>query len=132
MGLRPSVVTFRRICAVGACAKGPQRREGRKEKSKGQDARGNHHSMTYPQVAGTWLSLRPSRLCGLLGLRSIAWIRLRGHGSARHDLSQDGGAARAGRTRDIAGLTQQGLVREDGEGQGFLGSVGNAEILMCQ
>ena len=86
--------------------------------------------MTYLQVAGTRLSLRPSRLCGLLGLRSIAWIRLPGHGLAGHDLTQNGGVARPGSVRDIARITVQGLMREDSERQGFLGGVGNAEILV--
>jgi hypothetical protein len=66
-----------RIFAVEASANKPQRRDGRREKSKEEGAQCDHHSVTCLQVAETDLSLRPSRLCGLLGLRSIAWIRLR-------------------------------------------------------
>ena len=51
---------------------------------------------------------------------------------SRHDLSQDRGPPRASRVRDISRFPEQGFVCEDGERQGFLGGVGNAEILMCE
>jgi hypothetical protein len=130
------------IYATGASATEPQRRDGRREKSKGEGAQSDHSSATCLQVAGTPLALhcksgncsqaatnlrketnrgiretrgsqteswpdrimqrgktgerssmilsghdsvisscgfpalRSSRLCGLLGLRSAAWMRL--------------------------------------------------------
>src|ERR1019366_1855487 len=72
----PACCWLSRIYAVRGCAKEPQRREGRREKTKGVDAQSNHHSVTQFQVAESGLSLRPSRLCGLMGLCSIAWPRL--------------------------------------------------------
>jgi hypothetical protein len=65
-----------RIYAVGASTREPQRRDGRREESQREAANGNHHVVPCLRVAETGMSLRRSRLCGLIGLRSTAWLRL--------------------------------------------------------
>src|ERR1035438_3053402 len=65
-----------RIHSMGACAKEPQRREGRREKSEGKGPQFNHRLVTDLQAAEAGPSLRSSRFCGLMGLRSSAWLRL--------------------------------------------------------
>jgi hypothetical protein len=65
------------IYAVGASAREPQRRERRRENSKGESAQSNPHSAARLQVAKQGLSLRSSRLCGFMGLHSISWPRPR-------------------------------------------------------
>ena len=66
-----------RVYSVGAGGRGPQRRDERREKSEGEGAQTDHFSVTDLQAAETGLSLRPSRLCGLTGFPSIAWLQLR-------------------------------------------------------
>ena len=66
-----------RVYSVGAWGKEPQRREERREKWEGEAATANHLSVIDSQVTEIGLSLRPSRLCGLTGLSSTAWSRLR-------------------------------------------------------
>jgi rhomboid family GlyGly-CTERM serine protease len=75
----PCLVTgaFGSVYSVGAATKEPQRREERREKDSGEGAQTNHLSATTLQVTETGPSLRPSRLCGLTGLASTAWSRLR-------------------------------------------------------
>ena len=65
-----------RFYAIRGWTKRPQRRDGRRGRSKGKDAQSNHYSVTCFQVAESGLSLRPSRLCGLICLCSIGWLRL--------------------------------------------------------
>src|SRR5882762_11962912 len=43
------------------------------------------------------------------------------------NFTENGGAARAGGRREVRGAPVERLVREQGEGQGFLGVFGNAE-----
>jgi apolipoprotein N-acyltransferase len=78
-------VALARLCLnglylVGARAKEPQRRDERRENNKGVGAELNRLSAADPQMAGTGLALRPSRLCGFSGLPSSAsfWLRLLG------------------------------------------------------
>ena len=66
-----------RIHSVRVCAKEPQRREERREKNEDSGPQPNHPLGTDLQAAQTGLSLRSSRLCGLMGLPSIVWSRLR-------------------------------------------------------
>ncbi|MGO8931093.1 MAG: tetratricopeptide repeat protein [Limisphaerales bacterium] len=66
-----------RVYSVGAGGREPQRRDERREKSEGEGAQTDHFSVTDLQAAETGLSLRPSRLCGLTGFPSIAWLQLR-------------------------------------------------------
>ena|ERR1022692_939770 len=65
-----------RIHLVRLCAKEPQRREERREMSEDSGSQSNHRLVTDLQAAQTCLSRRSSRLCGLMGLRSIAWLLL--------------------------------------------------------
>jgi hypothetical protein len=67
---------LRRVYSVGARAIEPQRREERREESDGEGAPTDALSATGLQAAEGGLSLRPSRLCGLTGLTSTAWLRL--------------------------------------------------------
>ena len=53
----------------------PQRREERGETSEDSGPQPIHRLVIALQAAETGLSLRSSRLCGLMGLRSIAWSR---------------------------------------------------------
>jgi hypothetical protein len=62
--------------STGACAKEPQRREGRREKQEEMGPQRSHRMVTDLQAAQTGLSLRSSRLCGLIGFRLIAWLGL--------------------------------------------------------
>ena len=50
--------------------------EERREKGEGARARTHHFAVTDLQVTPVGLSLRSSRLCGLMGLGSNAWLRL--------------------------------------------------------
>jgi hypothetical protein len=65
------------VYSVGTHAKEPQRREERRAGSQGKGDQTNHHLVTMPQVTEAGLALRPSRLCGLIGHSSTAWLRLR-------------------------------------------------------
>jgi len=85
--------------------------DGRREKCKGECAQSDRYSLTCLQVAETRLSLRPSRLCGLLSLRSTAWIELNPkRGMNENGLTQASAnsTARAalGCIMDVAGLLQ--------------------------
>ena len=64
------------VHAVGARVEEPQSREERRENRASENTRAVHHLVTSIQAAGTGLPLRPSRLCGLSGLSSTAWLRL--------------------------------------------------------
>jgi rhomboid family GlyGly-CTERM serine protease len=62
----------------------PQRREERREKGRGESAQTNPLTVTTLQVTETGLSLRSSRLCGLMGRASTAWswLSARGEGAS--------------------------------------------------
>jgi len=84
---RPSGPCYRpgldSIDSARACAKEPQRRDDRREKSGGEGAETEHLAVTDFQVAENGLPPRPSRLCGLTGLPSTARIRLGSRSPAR-------------------------------------------------
>ena len=100
-----------RIYAVNGCAEEPQRREGRREKTKGDDARSNHHSVTQFQVAESGLSLCPSRLCGLKCLCSIAWLRLSRTADVLAGLKRGNARKRTLSGKDENGVSRRGRRR---------------------
>jgi general secretion pathway protein D len=63
--------------SAGVRAREAQRREERREKSGGEGAQTNHLSGASLQVSETGLSLRSSRLCGLMERSSTARLRFR-------------------------------------------------------
>ncbi|MGO8929496.1 MAG: M56 family metallopeptidase [Limisphaerales bacterium] len=63
--------------SAGVRVREPQRREERREKSRGEGAQTNHLSGADLQVSETGLSLRSSRLCGLMERSSTARLRFR-------------------------------------------------------
>ena len=71
-----------RVDSVGARAKEPQRRDGRREKSEGEGAQTDWLSVSDQQVTESALAQRSSRLCGLAGFPSTAWSRLRSRSPA--------------------------------------------------
>ena len=74
-----------RVCSVGTQAEEPQRREERREESERGGAQSNHDTVADSRETETGPALRPSRLCGLIGHSSIAWLRL-GSNWSRHVL----------------------------------------------
>ena len=68
---------FGGVYSVGAATEEPRRREERRDEDSGEGAQTNHLSATTLQVTETGPSPRSSRLCGLPGLASTAWSRLR-------------------------------------------------------
>ncbi len=68
---------FNGVYSPEARVKEPQRRDGRREECDGGRAQSNHLPGIGSQAAETCLALRPSCLCGLIGLSSTASFRIR-------------------------------------------------------